>query len=147
MDNSVVILNYNKAIKNGGGLYFSNKFAATFCQGSTIKFINNTAHRYGGAFYSAVNHEGLSELKFDNYTKISFTDNRAVYGNSVYLDIPTSCDQACLNRSIVGIYKESLKHGPLVEYIHTPPSKLELRDSAVCIDDDNGTECETYYTY
>ena len=44
MDTSVVILNYNKAIKNGGGLYFSNQFAATFGQGSTSKFINNTAH-------------------------------------------------------------------------------------------------------
>ena len=108
MDNSVAIVNCNKAIKNRGGLYISNKFAATFDQGSTIKFINNTAHRYGGAFYSEVNHEEFSKLKFNN-TKISFTDNRALYSNTFYLDIPTSCDQVCLNGSIVGVYKKKFK--------------------------------------
>ena len=81
--------------------------------------------------YSEVNHEGLGELKL-NTSIISFTDNTAFSGNSAYLDIPTSCDEACLNRSIVGVNKETLKHGPLSEHIHTPPSKLVLHHPAVC---------------
>ena len=92
--------------------------------------------------YSGVSQEGLSKLKLST-AKISFTNNRALSGNSAYLDIPTSCDGVCLNRSIVGVnkFKETLKHGPLVEHICTPPSKLVLCDPAVCIDDDNVTNC------
>ena len=59
-NNSVVMLRINKAIKNGRISYFINKFTVTFDYGSSIKFVNNSAHRYGGALYSEVNHEGLS---------------------------------------------------------------------------------------
>jgi len=76
---------------------------------------------------------GLSKLQL-NTTEINFTDNRALSGDSAY---PTSCDEACLNRSIVGVNNETLKNGPLVKHIHTDP--------AVCIDDDNVTNCETYF--
>jgi len=106
-NNSVVILTNNRALENGGGLFFSKNFSAIFDNGSSIKFDQNAAHRYGGAFYSEVNHEGLSKLKF-NTTKINFIDNRALRGNSSYLDIPKSCDETCLDKSIVGVYKESL---------------------------------------
>ena len=94
--------------------------------------------------YSQVSHKRLSRLDL-NSSAISFTDNRALSGNSVYLDIPTSCDLVCLNTSIVGVSKETLKHGPLVNHIHTPPSKLALHYPAVCVDDDNWTDCGTYY--
>jgi len=143
-NNSVVMLSNNRAIENGGGLYFTNDFNATFHRGAFIKFVHNTANRNGGALYCEVNHDGLSTLKL-NTTEIGFTDNRALSGSSAYLDIPTSCDEACLSRSIVGVNKETLKHGPLAKHIHTPPRKLVLRHPAVCINDDNVTDCGRYY--
>ena len=143
-NNSVVMLNNNRAIGNGGAILYTKNFTVTFYHGSSIKFYHNTANRYGGALYSEVNHEGLSKLRL-NTTGITFTNNRALIGDSVYLDIPTSCDEACLNRTIVGVNKETLENGPLAGHIYTPPSKLVLGDPAVCIDDDNVTNCGKYY--
>jgi len=143
-NNSVVTVNNNRAIENGGGLYFTDKCKASFDNGSSVTFAHNTAHRYGGALYTEINHEGLSKLKLDT-AEIGFTDNRALTGNSAYLDIPTSCDEACLNMSVVDVNIGSLKHSPFIQHIHTPPRKLVLRDPAVCIDDDNVNSCGTYY--
>ncbi|XP_065895382.1 uncharacterized protein [Dysidea avara] len=143
-NNSVVMLNDNRAIGNGGAMHIIDDFKVIFNQGSSIKFDHNMANRYGGALYSEVNHEGLSKLRL-NTTGITFTNNRALTGDSVYLDIPTSCDEACLNRTIVGVNKETLENGSFAGNIYTPPSKLVLGDPAVCIDDDNVTNRGTYY--
>ena len=143
-NNSVVMLIDNRAIGNGGAMHISDDFKAIFNQGSSIKFYHNTANRYGGALYGEVNHKGLSKLRL-NTTGITFTNNRALIGDSVYLDIPTSCDEVCLNRTIFGVNKETLENGPLAGHIYTPPNKLVLGDPAVCIDDDNVTSCGTYY--
>ena len=143
-NNSVVMLNDNRAIGNGGAMHISDDFKVIFNQGSSIKFDHNMANRYGGALYSEVNHEGLSELRL-NTTGITFTNNRALIGDSVYLDIPASCDEACLNRTIVGVNKETLQNGSLARNIYSLPSKLVLGDPAVCIDDDNVGNCGTYY--
>ena len=40
---------------------------------------------------------------------------------------------------------ETLTNDTLAQHIHTPPSELVLGDPAVCIDDDNVTNCGTYY--
>ena len=142
--NSVVMLSKNRAIGNGGAVLYTKNFTATFNNGSSIKFDHNTAYRYGGALYIEVNHEGLSKLRL-NTTGITFTNNRALIGDSVYVDIPTSCGEACLNRTIVGVNKETLEYGSLAGNIYTPPSKLVLGDPAVCIDDDNVSNCGKYY--
>jgi len=73
-----------------------------------------------------------------------FTKNKTLIRDSVYLDIPTSCDETCLHRSIVGVNNETLNHHPLVNHIYTPPNKLVLGDPVVCIGDDNDTNCTTY---
>ena len=141
---SVVLLSSNRAVENGGGLYLTDNYNVSFDHGSSFKFVHNTANRYGGALYSDLNKEGYSKLKL-NSTKISFTSNKALSGNSVYLDIPTSCDIACLSKSIDGVNKETLKHGSLGKYIHTPPSKLVLHYPAVCVNDDNVNNCGRYF--
>ena len=143
-NNCVVMLNDNRAIGKGGAMHISDDVKAIFNQGSSIKFDHNMANQYGGALYSEVNHEGLSKLRL-NTAGIIFTNNRALIGDSVYLDIPTSCDEVCLNRTIVGVNKETLENGSLAGHIYTPPSKLVLGDPAVCIDDDNVINCGTYY--
>ena len=87
VNNFVVMVNNNRAVENGGAMYFSDNFTAIFDYGSSVRFVHNTANRYGGALYSEVNHEGLSKLIL-NSTGITFTNNGAQIGNSVYLDIP-----------------------------------------------------------
>ena len=94
--------------------------------------------------YSKVNNEKFCKLNIST-SKIKFAGNRALSGNSAYLDIPTTCDEDCLNKSIVGVSKETLKHGPLFKNIYTPPRKLMLYDPAVCIDNDNRTDCGSYF--
>ena len=72
----------------------------------------------------------------------TFFNNRALLGDNViniYLDIGKYCNKACLNRNIVGVDKETVK------YIKTSPRKLVLLDPAICIDNDNASNCRTYY--
>ena len=139
---SVVILSNNRAAGDGGAIHFSGQYTAMFDHDSSISLLYNFANRYGGAFYGKVNHTSKRIL---NSTRIKFTNNKALFGDSAYLDIPTSCNEECLNTSIVGVTKETLKHSPLANYIYTPPRKLVLGDPAVCTDDDNVTTCGMYY--
>ena len=141
---SVVLLSNNRAVENGGGLYLIDNYNASFDHGSSFKFVHNNANRYGGALYADLSQEGHSKLNLTS-TNVSFTNNKALSGNSVYLDIPTSCDMACLSRSVVGVNKVTLKHGPLLEHIQTPPSKLVLHYPAVCVNYDNVSNCGRYF--
>ena len=143
-NNSVVMFNNNRAIGNGGGMHFSDNFTAIFDHVSSISLLNNIANRYGGAIYSELRDDVYSKMLL-NTTSINFTSNTALIGDSVYLDIPTSCDDDCLHRSIVGVNNETLDHGQLSGHIYTPPRKLVLYEPAVCIDNDNITNCGTYY--
>ena len=143
-NNSVVMLNNNRAVENGGGMHFSNNFIATFDPGSSVRFLHNRANRYGGALYSELKHILLSKIIL-NTTGFNFAYNTALKGDSVYLDIPTFCDEACLHNIIIGVNRDTLKHGQFAGHIYTPPRKLVLGDPAVCIDDDNATNCVTYY--
>jgi len=54
-NDSVVMLSNNRAIGNGGRLYFTDKYSTKFDYSSSIKFVHNTANRYGGALYCEVN--------------------------------------------------------------------------------------------
>jgi len=72
-----------------------------------------------------------SKLIFD--TKDIHFHNTAFKGKDVYIDIPKSCDKACLNSSIVGINKELLLSNPLSKQVTTPPSKLEVNNFK-CVD-------------
>jgi len=134
-NNSAVELSNNRATGNGGGLYFTDKFKAIFNHGSSIKFNHNTAYQNGGALYCLLNHQGLN-LKSAG---VAFTKNRALTGEGFYLDIGKQCNETCLNWNIAGSNKEILSH------IYTPPSKLVLHNPAVCIDDDNVTNCGKYF--
>ncbi|XP_065908921.1 uncharacterized protein [Dysidea avara] len=142
-NNSVVMFNNNRAIRNGGAMYISNNFTTTFDYGSSITFSNNIANRYGGAIYSELRDNAYSKMLL-NTTGINFTGNTALIGDSVYLDIPASCDDNCLNRSIIGVYKEIVENNQLAGQIYSPPRKLILHKPAVCIDHDV-TNCGIYF--
>ena len=143
-NNSVVMLSKNRAIRNGGAIYFSDHFMATFDHNSSVEFSHNIANQYGGALYSELR-PNLQSIIALNPTGINFTDNVALIGDAVYIDIQGSCNDTCLNNSIVGIDKKTLENGSLAGHIYTPPSKLVLDDPAVCIDYDNVTDCGRYF--
>ena len=55
----------------------------------------------------------------------------------MYQDVAESCNSRnCLTNRVIGISNE---------FIATPPNQLKFYDPAICIDNDNDTECNSYY--
>ena len=121
-------------------MYIIKNLTVPFQNNSNIQFVN-TANRYGGAIYYDLL-QGRSKLKF--YTKeISFASNTALIGADVYIDIPTSCDETCLNNSIIGINKRTLLNNKLANHITTPSGKLEFYDIE-CVDNQTNMSWNIY---
>ena len=142
--NSSIILYDNKAWQDGGAIYLDSPFIITFGDHTKLTFSANTASDYGGAIYGKI---ADSKMIFHT-TNFKFLDNNArTAGKSVFINVPTSCNSSCLRSSILGIDKEILQHSQLDKHITTSPSKLELYQPAICIDENmNKTgECNTYY--
>ena len=143
-ENSTIKFYKNKAWQDGGAIYLKSQFSIAFSDNVKLMFSHNTATDYGGAIYSK-----LAEGKMNfNIINFKFYDNYAkTDGKSVYINVPISCNSTCLRNSIVGITKETLQHSQLNKQITTSPSKFELYQPSVCIDDNkNETEgCTSYY--
>ena len=134
----------NKAWQDGGAIYLNNPFSITFEDHTKLIFSRNTASDYGGAIYSKI---ADSKMIFHT-TNFKFHDNNArTAGKSVFINVPTSCNSSCLQSSILGINTETLQQSQLNKHITTSPSKLELYQPAICIDENmNKTrECNSYY--
>ena len=123
----------NLAIVGGGSAAVLTNSKFTLQDDVKLNFSNNRA-QYGGAILldaSAVMDNGSDEKS------ITFTNNIArVLGNSVYQDVADLCNRSCLTDRVVGINDE---------FIATPPNELKFYDPAICIDDDNDTQCNSYY--
>ena len=123
----------NLAIVSGGSAAVLTNSKFTLQDDVKINFSNNRA-QYGGAILldaSAVMGNGSDEKS------ITFTNNIArVLGDSVYQDVVDFCNRSCLTDRVVGINDE---------FIATPPNELKFYDPAICIDDDNDTQCNSYY--
>ena len=131
----------NSATGSGGAMYLSNHFTVNMSYTSHIEFYHNTANRHGGAIYCDLTKSTNNKLTF-NITDIVFYSNADLLGSDVYVDIPTSCDETCVNNSIIN--KGYRQFGVVIK---TSPRKLEFNDSAVtCVDNDNDTNCQTYLT-
>ena len=162
---SVVTFDSNRVLQ-GGAVCFSNKTNLLSKENSTISFYNNFATVGGGAA-NIINNSAFT-LK-DNIA-INFTSNKAQYGGSILLDVSAVmidynnnsitfinndarisgnsiyqdvaavdhdlCNRSCLTDRVVGVS---------AEFIATPPNELKFYDPAVCIDDDNDTQCNKYY--
>ena len=131
----------NSAARSGGAMHLSDHFGVNISHNSHIKFYHNTANRRGGAIYCDLTKSTNNKLTL-NTTDIVFYSNTDLTSSDVYVDIPTSCDETCLNNSI--IKKDYSQFGGV---INTSPRELQFNDSAVtCIDYDNDTNCQTYLT-
>ena len=162
-ENSILTFSHNTATLNGGALCFDYYSNVTFSQytnlticcnralyggavlvndhsnitmtgNSVLAFVGNSAAQYGGAIFLDTT---ALMIAIDNYNhSIKFEDNIAnILGDSLYQKIEL-CKNNCLIDRVVGISNE---------FIATPPNELKFDDPAVCIDNDNDTQCNCYY--
>jgi len=144
-DNSSTAFINNSVTESGGAIHISDNFTAMFQDISHITFYHNIANRYGGAIYAEFTHSSQSTITFKT-TEVKYLDNKALRGSKVYADMPTSCDDICLQNSIVGPNSKSFINGSLRSNINTPPKKLELYKPATCIENDTNGKCQMYLT-
>ena len=131
--NSTLFFYNNLATEDGGAINILNNSRMTLYDRITMKFSGNNA-RYGGAIYIdrtavLVNSSDKECLNFE----INFA---RVLGTSVYQDVPKLCNSSCLANTMIGVSDK---------VIATPPNELRFYDPAICIDDDNDTECNSYF--
>ena len=130
----------NLATASGGAIHLSDHFFVNICNNSHITFYHNNANSRGGAIYCDLTKSTENKIIF-NTTDIVFGDNTDLTGSDVYVDIPSSCDEMCLNNNLIN---KGYNHFNGV--IKTSPKKLEFKDSAVTCIDNNYTNCRTYLT-
>ena len=127
--NSTAFFNNNVASEGGGAMKFLKDSNITVKENTAIKFTNNSA-QYGGAIFldATAAMVSNSDVKFIN-------NNARIMGSSLYEDLYT-CKSSCLGNRIPGISNK---------LIAAPPNELKFYDPAVCIDNNNNTQCSNYY--
>ena len=131
---SLALFSYNVATKDGGAMEVVNKSSISLKDDININFVNNRAE-YGGAIF--LDKSAAMINSSNDEQSIHFQNNKAKFkGNSVYLDITESCNNSCLNSKIMNIKND---------LIITPPNVLKFYDPAICIDNDNDAQCNSYY--
>ena len=144
-ENSSVNFTNNTVKESGGAMHISDNFSAIFQDKSQITWFHNSADRYGGAIYAELTHTSNSVITFST-TGINFSNNTALRGSDVYVDIPTSCNDTCLQNSIIGTNNYSFINSSLHRYIDTPPKILEFYNTTTCIENGTNKNCQTYLT-
>ena len=132
--NSVLQFANNEATMGGGAANIIHNSTFILKYHITVNFTSNKA-QYGG---SILLDASAAMINYDN-NSINFINNDArILGNSIYQDITDRdlCSRGCITDRVVGIS---------TEFIATPPNELRFYDPAVCIDDDNDTQCNRYY--
>ena len=131
--NSTVLFYINFATVSGGAIKVLNNSNITFRDFININFSKNTA-QYGGAVFL-----DSTAVMVNNCDQkcVSFRSNLAKFSSvSVYQDVDRPCNSSCINNKIYGISND---------LITTPPNVLKFYDPAICTDNDNDTQCNSYY--
>ena len=131
----------NSALLDGGAVYVDDQCNVT-CTNALLKY--NTAGDYGGAVYCEIPQSKLAI----NTNGIRFYQNSVgIDGNSVYLQIPKSCNHSCFVDNVKDINIGSIKSDWVYRYISTPPNRLKLNHPAKCIQNSSDTTmgCSTYF--
>ena len=140
----------NNTAEHGAALYLDLNSRVMFNASSKVSFDNNEARRYGGAIYCRVSeHNGCYKnvsdiLLVQNTTNsiIQFNNNvGSAGGNSVYLNVPQSCDETFQSESNVTVHAFG-------ENIVTSPANIVLEPPAYLINETNVTELsDMYHSY
>ena len=161
-ENARLSLTHNKAL-DGGAVCINDKVKLIFNENSTVLFYSNFVTVGGGA----VNILNDSSMTLQDFIMINIIKNTAQYGGAIFLDttamMANNCDQKCVNfqsnfakysgnsvyQDANGSCNSSSLHNRIFgvsnDLIATPPHTLMLYDPAKCIDNDNDTQCNTYY--
>ena len=161
-DNSTSNFIDNSARNNGGAILSSEYSAISFEGNSTVTFNDNVANNGG-----ALHFDNASNVLFSEFASVEFHYNKASYGAAIFLDTTTlmvnNSDETCLNftnnfAKVLGssMYQDitGLCNGNCIingtmginnDYIATPPNQLQLDRPATCVDEDNETQCNSYY--
>ena len=132
-DNSSAFFHNSLATVDGGSATVLTNSTFTLQDNVTINFSNSHA-QYGSAILLDVSSVMVNG---NDKNSVTFTNNFArIVGNSIYQDVADLCSRSCLTDRVVGIS---------TEFIATPPNELKFYDPAICIDDDNDTQCNSYY--
>ena len=132
-ENSTTVFNKNLAIASGGALKVLINSSIVLIDHVTFQLTDNSAD-YGGAIFL-----DASSVMVNNSDKIhvKFKNNLAkILGSLVYQEIAELCNTRCVNDEEVSISNE---------LISTPPNELKFYDPAICIDNYNDTQCNSYY--
>ena len=130
-DKSTALFKNNTAYIDGGAVNIFTNSSFIVKDNTAIVFNANSA-QYGGAMYFDTTHSSLVINR-----NMEFSNNIAKFaGKAIYFDSTRSCNRSCLYSRIIGNKSDNI--------IATPPSKLVLKDPAVCIDDDTKIECNEY---
>ena len=130
-ENSTAFFSRNSAIVSGGALKVSSNSSITLNDHITVQLNDNIAD-YGGAIF--LDTTAVMVNNSDNITLINNVGK--ILGSSVYQDIAELCSSSCVDDKVVGISNE---------HIATPPNELKFYDPAICIDNDNDTQCNSYF--
>ena len=163
-ENVVVTFDNNRAL-HGGAICIKDKTELLFKENSTSYFLNNLATVGGGA----VKVLNDSSIKLKDHTTIKFIDNNAQYGGAIFLDttaiMVNDSDKTCINftnniakvlgSSVYQDFTELCNSNCIVnrtlgiknEYIATPPNRLNFNNPALCVDEDNDIQCNSYYVH
>ena len=132
-ENFTAFFSNNVATVGGGAVTVLTTSTFTLQDNISINFSNNHA-QYGAVMFLD---ESAVLINGSNKNSINFTNNIArIVGNSIYQDVADLCNRSCLTDRVVGIS---------TEFIATPPNELQFYDPAICIDNDNDTQCNSYY--
>ena len=132
-EHSTALFYINLATVGGGAIKVLSNSSITLKDFININFTKNTA-QYGGAIFLDTT---AVMINSSDQKCVDFRSNLAKFsGDSVYQDVAGSCDSRCINNRIYGISSD---------LIATPPNALKLYDPAICIDNDNDTQCNSYY--
>ena len=132
-ETSTVLFYINFATVGGGAIKALNNSSITLEDFINMEFTKNTA-QYGGAIFLDTT---AIMVKNGDHKLVDFRSNFAKFsGDSVYQDVAGSCNSSCISHSIYGISNA---------LIATPPNILKFYDPAICIDNVNDTQCNSYY--
>ena len=136
-----LVLFINNSAEMGAAIYLEQGSQISIKENSTIKFDRNIALRQGGAIYIELifgcPHDGIVFTNLPPTSSVSFTYNLAgIIGNSIYLDIPGSCDVIKESTMYKFNYSETVEHP-----IATSPYTVNMCTTTCQNSNDTGDLC------
>ena len=138
------ILFMNNSAGRGAAMYLNQGTQIAIKENFAITFDRNIVNHWGGAVYIELPfgcpNNGIIIANFSNTSNVLFTDNSAgIAGNSIYFNIPESCD--VVRDSVIGKFNYSQTLGLNGPPIATSPYKVTLCSKTCHVSNEAGENC------